>query len=350
MTTIKNLEFSCSREFTTWMKETRVSLAVSTGDTGKVLLVGLDENDELSVFERSFDRAGGLYADASGLLVATRFQIWRLANVLTEGPTADGYDALLVPQAGWVTGAVQAGDIAVLNDGNVVFANTMFSCAAGVSIEYSFAPVWRPPFITRVVPEQRCMLNGLATDGEQVRYATLAAQTDEPRGWRDFQVGGGAVFDTVTNQPVALGLTLPAAPRLYHGDLWLMESGSGYFGRIDRKTGRFERMILCPGLVRGLDFYDGYAVTTTSKKMAGIDVGSLPLGETLSRTKAEARCAVVVMDLAVGTMLHWLRIEGPVAELQDVVIMPGVVRPAAIGLEGPEVQRILSIAPEPETA
>ncbi len=341
-----DLDISTSRGFGQWLGDSGASIAFSTDKAGKLFLVGLDGHGEVSVFERGFDRTGGLCHDQGGLLVATRYQIWRLENVLTDGPTADGYDALLVPQVGWVTGAVQAHDIAVAADGGVLFVNTTFSCLAAVSAGYSFDPVWRPPFVDTLAAEQRCYLNGMATDGGRPVFVTMAAQTEQPHGWRQDIVGGGAVYDVETSIPVLDGLTLPASPRIYGDRLWMVESGSGYFGVVDPATGRFEKAILCPGFVRGLSFHGNFAVTSTSHSFGGRAISGLPVEENLQRSKAQARCALIVLDLQQGVLAHWMRIEGQISEIQDVAVLPGVRRPAAIGLDSEEIQRILSIAPE----
>ena len=83
------LDISTSRGFAQWLADTGVSIAFSTDTAGKLFLVGLDGHGEVSVFERGFDRTGGLCHDQGALIVATRYQIWRLENVLTDGPTAD---------------------------------------------------------------------------------------------------------------------------------------------------------------------------------------------------------------------------------------------------------------------
>ena len=36
-----------------------------------------------------------------------------------------------------------------------------------------------------------------------------------------------------------------------------------------------------------------------------------------------------VIDLDTGACVHWFRIDGPVAELCDLGVVPGVVRPIA---------------------
>jgi hypothetical protein len=40
------------------------------------------------------------------------------------------------------------------------------------------------------------------------------------------------------------------------------------------------------------------------------------------------------------------RVEGMVAELYDVVVLPGVVRPMALGFKTDEIQRIIAVGDE----
>jgi hypothetical protein len=47
-------------------------------------------------------------------------------------------------------------------------------------------------------------------------------------------------------------------------------------------------------------------------------------------------------------VVHWLRIDGVVSELYDVVALPGVRRPQAIGTVTDEIRRVLRVAdPQP---
>ena len=57
----------------------------------------------------------------------------------------------------------------------------------------------------------------------------------------------------------------------------------------------------------------------------------------------EPRCGLNVVDLRTGDVVHWVRIEGLVSELYDVVALPGVTRPAAVGLKTDEIQRLITI-------
>jgi hypothetical protein len=50
-----------------------------------------------------------------------------------------------------------------------------------------------------------------------------------------------------------------------------------------------------------------------------------------------------VIDLPSGDTLHWVRLEGMVSELYDVVVLAGVGRPMALGFKTDEIHRILTI-------
>ena len=55
------------------------------------------------------------------------------------------------------------------------------------------------------------------------------------------------------------------------------------------------------------------------------------------------RCGLCVIDLRNGDVVEWVRLEGTVHELYDVVALPGVVRPMAFGFKTDEIQRVLTI-------
>lgn len=70
------------------------------------------------------------------------------------------------------------------------------------------------------------------------------------------------------------------------------------------------------------------------------------LEEELATRNAEARCGLLVIDLRSGDVAHWLRVEGMVRELYDVVVLPQVHRPMALGLKTDEIQRIVAVGSE----
>ena len=86
-----------------------------------------------------------------------------------------------------------------------------------------------------------------------------------------------------------------------------------------------------------------YAVVGLSKPRENRTFSGLPLDDRLRQADAEPRCAIYVIDLRTGDVVHWLRIEGVVEELYDVTVLPGVKRPMAIGFVSDEIRRILTV-------
>lgn len=337
-------EISTSRQFSAWLAEVGASLAFTTYQAGKLFFIGLKPDGHLWVHERSFERCMGLAAAGNGLLMANLWQIWRFENTLPPGQkSANGADRLYVPKVAWVTGDVDAHDIAFDADGRPVFINTLFSCIATVSETASFVPLWRPPFVSRLAAEDRCHLNGLAMKDGRPAYVTAVGESDAPDAWREHRAGGGVAVDVAANEVVARGLSMPHSPRVHDGRLWLINSAAGDFGHIDLDSGRFEPVAFLPGYGRGLAIHGRFAVVGLSKARKSRTFSGLPLDDALAKRKAEPRCGLFVIDLSTGDVVHWLRIEGIVDELYDVAILPGTRMPAAIGIKSDEIRRVISV-------
>src|SRR5919202_5702583 len=115
------LEISGSRQFNAWLAQQNLSLAFTTYQTGKLFLLGLQPDGRLSVFERTFNRAMGLWAHPDYLYMSSLYQLWRFENALELGQVQNGYDRLYVPQVGYTTGDIDVHDITVDRNGRVVF-------------------------------------------------------------------------------------------------------------------------------------------------------------------------------------------------------------------------------------
>jgi uncharacterized protein (TIGR03032 family) len=340
-----SFQIQSSRHFAAFLAAQRTSLAFSTYQSGKLFLVGLKPTGELSVFERTFNRCMGLWADGQTLWMSTAWQLWQCANALAPGEVDNGFDRVYVPRTGYTTGDVDVHDVAVDGNGHVVFVNTLFSCLATVSPTASFRALWRPPFVSRLAAEDRCHLNGLALSDGRPRFVTAAARTDVADGWRERRRDGGVVLDVATGEPVVTGLSMPHSPRVHEGRLYVLDSGAGRFGWVDTARGAFEEIAFCPGYPRGLAFVGGHAVIGLSKPREGTFAG-LALDANLAARGAEARCGLVVVDLKTGDTVHWLRVEGAVEELYDVVTLPDVVRPTALGFKTDEIRHTVTIEGE----
>lgn len=349
------LAITASRHLIEWMAGLGVSLGLSTYQAGKLFLVGVQPNGRLSVYERTFNRCMGLHASADGqtLWMASLYQLWRLENYVPKGQaTPDGYDALYVPTMGYTTGDVDVHDIVVPQGKPPVFCVTAFNCLGTVSETHSFKPVWTPPFISAPldapVGEDRCHLNGLASDpvtGEPL-YITAVSKSDVADGWRDRRDGGGVLIDVRTSEVVAEGLSMPHSPRVHPdhpGKVWLVNAGTGFLGFVDLASGTFEEVAFCPGFARGMTFIGNHAVVGLSAARENRTFEGLPLQDNLKAKDAEARCALHMVNLETGTTDHWLRLEGIVRELYDVIALPNVRRPMLLGFKTDEIRRMLRI-------
>ena len=336
-----------SHGFPEWLAARGGAVVFTTYQAGKVFFIGLQPDGRLSVFERTFPRCMGMAvsADSRQIYLASEIQIYRLDNVLGPNETSGIYDALYVPRLSWITGKLDIHDVAIGKDGKPVFINTLFGCVATVSDGYSFKPLWMPPFISTLLPEDRCHINGLAMQDGEPRFITAVSRSDVKDGWRDMRADGGIVMDVTSDEIIVSGLSMPHSPRLYAGKLWLVNSGHGRFGYVDRKRGTFEKVAFCPGFARGLAFTDHYAVIGLSRPRDNRAFQGLALAQALARRNADAMCGLQIVDLNTGERIHWLRIEGVVRELYDVAFLPGIKTPSATGFKGEDIKRILSIEP-----
>ena len=339
-----NFEIDSSRQFVAWMAEQNISIGFSTYQSGKVFLLGHNDDQQLSVFERTFDRPMGLWSDGQVLLLSSLFQIVRFKNSLKPGELTNEYDRLFIPQSINITGDLDVHDIAINKQGKVLFANTLFSCLASQSDDYSFNSAWRPPFISQLMPEDRCHLNGLAMDQGEARYMTAISDSNITDGWREHRSDGGIVLDLQSSEIICEGLSMPHSPRVYNDLCWLANSGTGEFGYIDPKSGQFEAIAFCPGYIRGVSIINGYALVGLSKPRHKTFQG-LPLDDRLAKEKVEARCGIYVIDLKTGATPHWLHISGVISELYDVIVLPGCKRPSMIGFRNDQIRRTLSLNP-----
>jgi hypothetical protein len=91
------IEVTGSSHLASWLAEQRLSLAFTTYQTGKLFFLGLRPDGGLAVFERTFSRAMGLWADGQTLWLSTLYQLWRFENVLRPGETHQEHDRLNAP-------------------------------------------------------------------------------------------------------------------------------------------------------------------------------------------------------------------------------------------------------------
>lgn len=334
--------FEASEGLAAWLHAHDVALVITTYQIGKLFLIGAPAPDRLGVAERTFDRCLGVAIQDTRLYLAALNSILRFDNVVPPGQNLEGQDAVFVPQVAWYTGDVFAHDIGVLPSGRPIFVNTLFGCLATVDEGSSFRPVWMPPFLSALRPEDRCHLNGMAMRDGLPAYVTAAATTDTPGGWREKRVGGGVVIDVARDAVIATDLSMPHSPRLVGDRMFLCNAGTGEFGELEIASGRFNPIAFCPGFVRGLALTEGHAVVGLSLPRQHRDFSGLPLDDRLKDAKREPECLAQIINLTTGQAEHWLRIGGVVRELYDIALLPGARTPMVVGMGPGAINRLIT--------
>src|SRR5581483_8559538 len=257
-------------------------------------------------------------------------QVWRFENAAANRPSARESDPLYLPQQSWTTGEINIHDLAIDRAGRLVAVATQLNSIVSLESAGEVAPLWRPAFITALVHEDRCHLNGFCLEDGRPAYASLVGPSNVRKGWRSHTAQGGQVIDVRRDEVVAVGLAMPTAPRLYRQKLWLLESGSGWFGTVDLERGKFERVLWLPGFLRGLRFIGDYAIIGTSTSRDSLFRG-LPLQDELIWRGAWPMVGLHVVNLVTGKLEHRLEISG-LQEVYDIAILPGATAPRLAGV------------------
>ncbi len=309
------------------------SLLVSTYQSGRVIAVRM-EDGRVNTHFRFFPSPMGMALGPNGLLLGTQRGVWLYEDqpaVAAQVPGPTRPDACFLPRWFQATGDIRVHEVAWCGD-EAWIVNTRFSCLATLNSRFSFVPRWRPRFITDFVAEDRCHLNGLCVIDGAPAYVTALGTTDTHQGWRERKADGGVIIDVASGEFVARGLSMPHSPRWYQGRLWVLESGKGELNTVDLATGRSETVAQVPGFTRGLAFAGPLAFIGLSQVRESV-FGGIPLAQRIT----ERNCGVWVVDTRTGQSVAFLRFEGQVQEIFDVLLLPGLVFPELLEPDDPIV-------------
>ena len=340
---------TCSRGLAGWLAANRISLAITSYQSGRVYLVGSDKQGRVSFFERIFERAMGVVGNAQRIYLGSLYQLWRFENVLRSNEVIHGqYDKCYVPRNAQTIGDLDIHELGIRSNGKVVFVNTKYSCLAELSQTHSFKPIWKPKFVSKLAPEDRCHLNGLAMVDGRPKYVTAVCRSDTVDGWRDRRHDGGVVIDIETDEVVCEGLSMPHSPRWADGKLWVLNAGTGHLGWVDFESKKFVPLAFFPGFLRGLSIIGNVAAVGLSKPRNQSFVG-LQLDEELRKRDSDPWCGVQIVSLTNGDVSNWIRFEGDITEIFDISFLPNVRNPMMIGLRTAEIRDLITFESETPT-
>jgi uncharacterized protein (TIGR03032 family) len=322
-----------------------ISVAFTSYQSGILYMLGRNAKGA-HLHQTGIAKPMGLSFDKTGTLVlSSGFQVMTFQNPLAPHERVNNlFDVCFVPRTIYATGQLDAHDIGIANDGSLVFVNTRFNCLATPDPQHSFKVLWRPPFISELVNEDRCHLNGLAMDKGKPAYVTAVSKSNTIDGWRDRRTDGGVVIDVQKNRVACNGLSMPHSPRLHNGELWILNSGTGELGVVEGAgsgKGKFVPRVFCPGFVRGLAFHGDLAFVGLSRPRYQRFEG-LALDQKLKDADSEPWCGIQVIDIKRGVCVEWFRIDGAVAELYDVEVLTSMACPMALSPTSPEIKNFLT--------
>lgn len=339
-----------------WLNEQGGTLVFSTYQSSRIFFLSANAAGETIALERIVGSAMGVVVDRDKLWISNKEQAWRFANIgpqrLKPGEDAEAvdYDAVYMPRWGIFLGGCDTHDLlANVHHENrlheLLFVNTAYSCIASIDGHYNFVPVWKPPFVSALSPEDRCHLNGMGARDGKLAYATACAETDEALAWKPQKSGGGVLIDAQSNEIITRGLSMPHSPRWHDGKIWLLNSGDGHLGYVEPENGNFVPVADCPGFARGLTIVGRHALIGLSRLRENTFASGLRIKEKLESRHVPQRCGVLVINLDTGRTEHWLDIEGGITELYDVAWLPEIRRPFTPGFSHPDMHRHLANIP-----
>jgi uncharacterized protein (TIGR03032 family) len=326
--TLEQRDIHCrhSESLPALLTELHLSLLVSTYQTGHLVVVSASQGRLVLTFHQ-FERAMGIAVKPGAIAVCTRKEVWFVRNAVDIAPKLQPtgqYDACFMARTSHFTDDIQAHESAWVGREFWV-VNTLFSCLSALHPSYSFAPRWRPPFVSALVPEDRCHLNGLALVEGRPRYVTALAQTDTAEGWRAVKATGGCLLEVPSGEVVAGGLALPHSPRVENGRIYFLHSGLGRLDTIDPFTGEVSSLADLPGIARGLALHEGYAFVGLSKPRPTLQ------GVPIVAHRDQLKCGLVVVDLRSGRIVAQLEFSAGIEEIFDVQVLPGITLPFISG-------------------
>ena len=290
------------------------------------------DGEKLNLLPRQFDTPMGMVADGNKLAVACAHEVIVLAHHPHMGPTYPAkpgvYDTMYLPRQTYYTGAIMMHDMDWNANGELIGVNTSFSCLCRIDGEYSFTPIWQPRFITQLLTEDRCHLNGMAMDQGKAKYVTALGTSDSKQGWRDDKLSGGCIIDVDSNEFVAKALAMPHSPRIFNGELYALLSASGELVKVDITTGHYDVISKHDGFVRGMTLIGDHLFIGLSRLRKTHTFGSLDMAQ-----RDDLICGFEVVHLPTGAKVSQFKFLSTCEEVYDICVLPGLKRPGILGTD-----------------
>lgn len=273
-------------------------------------------------------------------LIAQEQQRWDEYQQTLMAPVDERVDSCFIARSAHYTGMINIHDIDWGTEG-LWAVNSSFSCLCTLSPDASFIPRWKPHFISKLVPEDRCHLNGMTLKDGKPAYVTTFSTYDEAGVWRKGNKFDGTLMGVEHNEILLRGLSMPHSPRYYRDKVYYCNSGEGQLCRFDPVTGQNEILAEVPGFTRGMDFY-GPLLFVGLSKVRQSDVSS---PAPLAQKHPETFSGIWVFNLDNLQTVATLKFTGNVDQIYDVAVLPGCHFPELIEPSHPRMRNHFCFPP-----
>lgn len=320
--------FYYSRSFPEFLLQNNLSIVFSTYQAGKVIIVGSLNGKTLQLYAKNFIHPMGIAIRKDQMAVASRSKVDLFVNspaLATHFPEQpDHYEALYVPQASYHTGMADIHEIEWGNDG-LWAVNTAFSCLCRMDEKYSFVPRWKPNFISELLPEDRCHLNGLAMKDGEPAYVSMFDNTNTKEGWRNGNTETGIIMDVKNQNIVADHLPMPHSPLLKDDSLFFLLSANGKVMEMNILSGKIKEITQLDNFLRGLTCFNDYLIVGASELR-----DSSKAFYNLEIRNKDKLAAIYILDRNSGAQVAKLTFTSYVKEIFSVKILPNVSKAALV--------------------
>lgn len=324
----KNNFFNYSTSLPSILHKLNCSIVISTYQAGKVIIVSSLDGQHLRMYAKNFTRPMGLCVSDEKLAVVARHQLHVYASsrkMAYQYPTKPKFhDAVFLPQVTYYTGKADMHEIEWGDEG-LWSVNTAFSCLSLMDDANHFKPMWKPPFITKLTPEDKCHINGLAMQNGKPKVVSMLGTTNTKKGWKANMLEGGILMDVTDNTVLAEKLPIPHSPLFDEdGDLTFLLSGTGKIMRRSTSSGEITEIASANAFVRGMDLHQGMLFVGKSslrKTSTMYDLLSFP---------KDINPGVGIFDQKTGEEIAQINFLQRITEIFDVKVMPNLIRPIIV--------------------
>lgn len=254
-------------------------------------------------------------------------------------PVDERADTCFITRSAHYSGMINIHDIDWGDEG-LWAVNSSFSCLCTIEPDYSFVPRWKPYFISELVPEDRCHLNGMTLKDGKPAYVTTFSTSDESGMWRKGEKFNGTLMDVKSNTILLDGLAMPHSPRWHNNRVYFCNSGYGQICSYHPGNKITEILAEVPGFTRGMDFY-GPIIFAGLSKVRQADVTSpAPLSEKYDKTYSGIWLFNTDETNDSGHMkeIGHIKFTGNVDQIYDVAVIPNCSFPELIEPSHPRMR------------